>query len=272
MARYSVHRLKATSESSRTLSVVVKGLLILVVVVLSGCTASWRAPLETRGHSQQRISHTITRYRVKNGDSLTSIAWRADLDWRSLAAWNGLRQPYTLIPGQVLRLRAPRQVATKSRPPPRRPPVAPATKKKSKPVVTRPKAKTPTAPTRTLTWGWPARGKLVSRFAGGDTNKKGIKIAGTPGQAVLAAESGRVVYSGSGLTGYGGLIIIKHNDNYLSAYGHNRKLLVQEGDRVTKGKRIAEMGQVPDGRAVLHFEIRRDGNPVDPLRLMQRGR
>ena len=99
---------------------------------------------------------------------------------------------------------------------------------------------------------------------------KGIKIAGRSGESVVATESGKVVYSGSGLIGYGRLIIIKHNDNYLSAYGHNRKILVKEGDQVTKGNKIAEMGTANSGDPMLHFEIRRNGKPVDPLRLLPR--
>ena len=119
-------------------------------------------------------------------------------------------------------------------------------------------------------WGWPVKGRIVSSFKAGDPLRKGIKIAGRSGKSILAAESGKVVYSGSGLIGYGRLIIVKHNDNYLSAYGHNRKILVKEGDRVTKGKKIAEMGTANSGDPMLHFEIRRDGRPVDPIRLLPR--
>ena len=100
--------------------------------------------------------------------------------------------------------------------------------------------------------------------------RSGVKIAGAQGQGIRSAESGKVVYSGSGLIGYGRLIIVKHNDKYLSAYGHNRKILVAEGDQVTKGQKIAEMGAANDGKPLLHFEIRRDGKPVDPLRLLPR--
>lgn len=100
--------------------------------------------------------------------------------------------------------------------------------------------------------------------------RKGIKIAGRSGDEIRSAEAGKVVYSGSGLIGYGRLIIVKHNDNYLSAYGHNRAILVKEGDQVTKGQKIAEMGTANNGDPLLHFEIRRDGRPVDPLRLLPR--
>ncbi|OQX37773.1 MAG: hypothetical protein B0D84_00255 [Candidatus Sedimenticola endophacoides] len=120
-----------------------------------------------------------------------------------------------------------------------------------------------------MQWLWPTQGTLLERFDPSDVTRKGIKIGGSAGQAVKAAEAGDVVYAGSGLLGYGRLIIIKHNQNYLSAYGHNRKLLVKEGDRVAKGARIAEMGSKGTGGAMLHFEIRRNGVPMDPLKVVR---
>jgi lipoprotein NlpD len=115
-------------------------------------------------------------------------------------------------------------------------------------------------------WRWPARGKVVTSFSA--SGRKGIDIEGRFGQTVMAAAGGRVVYSGSGLIGYGQLIIVKHNKRYLSAYAHNNKLLVKEGDAVKGGQRIAEMGRSGPNRALLHFEIRRDGKPIDPLRYL----
>jgi lipoprotein NlpD len=109
---------------------------------------------------------------------------------------------------------------------------------------------------------------VVERFSAQDRTRNGVKIAGRSGQPILAAEAGRIVYSGSGLIGYGQLIIIKHNKNYLSAYGHNRKILVKEGDQVARGAHIAEMGKPPDDQPLLHFEIRSQGTPVDPLLLL----
>lgn len=125
-------------------------------------------------------------------------------------------------------------------------------------------------PRRRLQWQWPTKGKVIQRFSRKDPTRKGIKIAGRFGQSIYAAESGKVVYSGSGLIGYGQLIIIKHDKDYLSAYGHNRKLLVKEGDEVAKGERIAEMGVAGGGGSVLHFEIRRKGTPVDPGAILPR--
>ncbi|MEN6538421.1 MAG: peptidoglycan DD-metalloendopeptidase family protein, partial [Mizugakiibacter sp.] len=116
-----------------------------------------------------------------------------------------------------------------------------------------------------VAWRWPADGALLSRFQGGDPTRQGIDIAGKSGDPVRSAADGTVVYSGNGLIGYGELIIVKHSDSYLSAYGHNRRRLVKEGDRVAAGQQIAEMGASGAPRDELHFEVRRDGKPVDPL-------
>ena len=117
-------------------------------------------------------------------------------------------------------------------------------------------------------WRWPASGKIVKGFRKGDDTRKGIVLSGKVGQSIIAAEEGKVVYSGSGLIGYGQLIIIKHNNYYLSAYGHNRKILVKEGDWVTRGKKIAEMGTNDTGVPALHFEIRKNGNPLNPVAVL----
>ena len=119
-------------------------------------------------------------------------------------------------------------------------------------------------------WQWPASGPILRRFDGEASGKKGISIGGTHGNQVRAAAAGRVVYAGSGLVGYGRLIILKHNDTYLSAYGHNRDLFVQEGAEVRAGQVIADMGSSGTNRIQLHFEIRRNGKPVDPLRYLPR--
>jgi lipoprotein NlpD len=121
-----------------------------------------------------------------------------------------------------------------------------------------------------VTWRWPASGQIVSKYVNGDPTRQGVNIAGSSGQPVFAAAAGEVVYSGAGLIGYGELIIIKHSDTFLSAYGHNRKRLVGEGQRVTSGQQIAEMGRSGAARDMLHFEIRQGGKPVDPLPLLPR--
>jgi len=243
-------------------------------------------------------------YVVARGDTLYGIAFRHGLDYREVARRNGIAPPYTIYPGQTLNLgatsaRAPARtsrpaagsgrgvIASTAKPAP--PPAAPATNTatpappSSKPAATTatppatpPPATTPTAtpaatpppaalPAGPVRWRWPTSGQLVSRFGAGDPTRQGIGIAGSNGQAVLAAGDGVVVYSGSGLIGYGELVIVKHSDEWLSAYGHNRKRLVNEGQTVKAGQQIAEMGRSGASRDMLHFEIRRNGKPVDPL-------
>lgn len=250
---------------------------LLVVGVLSACTANWRAPVETRGSQPAgkaesravrppapRLAIRGSDYRVQRGDTLHGIAWQTGIDHRLIAKWNGLRPPYRIYAGQTLRLKAP--PAHRSPPPARqptakrKPPAAPAPKAASKPATNN----------RRLQWTWPVQGRVVAGFKPSDPLHSGIKIAAAKGTRIRSAESGEVVYSGSGLIGYGRLIILKHNDKYWSAYGHNRKILVAEGDRVTKGQTIAEMGTADSGAALLHFEIRRDGKAVDPIRLLPR--
>ena len=257
-------------------------LLGLVSLLLGACTSTWRAPMENRSAGHTRVApaasrtprrmHNATHYRVRTGDTLFSIAWRSNRDFRQLARWNGIRPPYVIYAGQLIRLK-PISSSRKehSAAPPSRPRTAKTDTQHSHVVHRPPTAKTRSVSgSRRLDWKWPSVGRVVSRYKAGDPLRKGVKIAATEGSVVRAAESGKVVYSGSGLIGYGRLIIIKHNDKYLSAYGHNRKLLVKQNQQVTKGQKIAEMGTANDGRALLHFEIRRDGRPIDPLALLPR--
>ncbi len=258
--------------------------LVLVVLanLLSACSSTGPAPVVSREPIPQAVRHG-GYYRVRPGDTLYSIAWRAGRDYRSLAAWNGIRPPYTIYAGQRLRLSPPPKAKAKSRQKTAskqkagkaaRAPVAKRTKveRRKKPprnVKTAKKShrKTQASASR-LYWQWPTQGRLLQRFSDSDRTRQGIKIAGRFGQPIRAAEAGTIVYSGSGLIGYGRLIIVKHNKNFLSAYGHNRKILVKEGDQVAKGERIAEMGKTSDGKSMLHFEIRRKGTPVDPVALL----
>jgi lipoprotein NlpD len=153
--------------------------------------------------------------------------------------------------------------------------VEPRSEGRSEPRASAPAAATPapTAPAATsgdpdqLDWAWPTRGKVISGFSE-TANLKGIDIAGTAGQAVHASAPGRVVYAGSGLRGYGKLVIIKHNATYLSAYAHNREIIVKEGQQVTRGQKIAEMGNTDADQVKLHFEIRRLGKPMDPVKYL----
>lgn len=215
----------------------------LACAVLVACAAQ-------PGHWREARSYT-----VRQADTVYSIAFRHGLDWRDLARWNGIEGPrYLIQPGQVLQLHgAPRTAAASSTPPRVQ---GPAT-----PVAPRPSA----AAAAGVSFRWPADGELIARFNDVQSNGKGIAIAGRSGQPVRAAAAGRVVYTGSGLIGYGALIIVKHNNQLLSAYAHNREILVQEGDEVSAGQRIATMGEGPGRRTMLHFEIRIDGQAVDPL-------
>jgi lipoprotein NlpD len=186
---------------------------------------------------------------VRPGETLFSIAWRYDLDPAQVARWNQLGDGSLIHPGDVIRLTSAGQT-------PARPSAA-----AGRPAP-RPLPKVPTQPPPD--WTWPTTGRIGVNFGGKPGTGTGILIDGKSGQPIVAAASGRVVYAGSGLIGYGQLIIVKHNDTYLSAYGYNASLLVKEGDTIRKGQRIATMGEGPERKARLHFEIRRNGKPVNP--------
>ncbi|MBI5274948.1 MAG: peptidoglycan DD-metalloendopeptidase family protein [Burkholderiales bacterium] len=280
----------------------------LAAAVLAGCSSPGRtpAPVEDRtARTPVTIGATVTPpaqpvlpgaenagkpgyYSVKPGDTLIRIALDNGQNWRDVARWNNLDNPNVIEVGQVLRVVPPGA------------PVPPAT---AEGVVTRPVASassaasplpaasgavastprgttTAAAPTLPpvntppvapgdddLGWIWPTAGGPV--LAGFDEQKnKGIDIGGKAGDPVLASADGRVVYAGAGLRGYGNLIILKHNNTYLSAYAHNQQLLVKEDQAVRKGQKIAEMGSSDADRVKLHFEIRRQGKPVDPTRYL----
>lgn len=216
---------------------------------------------------------------VRKGDTLYRIATTHGVSPLDLATWNRIPPPYTIYPGRRLRLTPPGARRTD---PPRRNDPPPVAGTPTKPPATRPSAGTPTTkppvatPTRppmqpqppanaAFAWRWPADGAIVGRFAAGDPTRQGIDIAGKSGAPVRAAADGVVVYSGAGLVGYGELIIVKHDEQWLSAYGHNRARLVNEGQRVNAGDQIAEMGRSGASRDMLHFEIRYNGKPQDPL-------
>jgi len=186
---------------------------------------------------------------VRRGETLFSIAWRYGKDPKDLARWNGLGDGSLIYPGQAIRLAPP-------------PGGRASTSAGKAPAPSKPLPSIPTQPPPP--WAWPTSGRVSVEFGGKPGTGTGILIDGKSGQPVSAAASGRVVYAGSGLIGYGQLIIIKHNDTYLSAYGYNASLLVKEGESIKKGQRIATMGEGPESKARLHFEIRRNGTPVDP--------
>jgi lipoprotein NlpD len=207
---------------------------------------------------------------VQRGDNLYRIASGNGITVGDLAAWNGIPLPYTIYPGQRLRLYPPSNTgsSTVGTSPRRTAPVAKAPRPAAA-VPRSPVAVSAAAPiTSGINWRWPADGALISRYVAGEPTKQGVDIAGSGGAPVHAAGDGVVVYSGSGLVGYGELIIIKHNDAWLSAYGHNRNRLVNEGQLVKGGQQIAEMGRSGAARDMLHFEVRYNGKPVDPLQYL----
>ena len=251
-------------------------LLLILLGALPACSTV-KAPVSARqGPDKQEVTVTSpgsarqtskgARHTVSKGETLYSIAWRYGHDYKSLAAWNRIKPPFTIYPGQVIKLiparksraqQPPSVTDKRSRKPDR--PVA-ATRDTTSPKKT---AVNPAPPAADIRWQWPARGRLLEPST--LTAKKGISIGGRRGQKVVAAATGKVVYSGSGLRGYGNLIIIKHNDTYLSAYAHNRDLIVREGETVKAGQQISTMGADGKGATVLHFEIRKNGKPIDPL-------
>ena len=236
---------------------------------------------EHRPPARPTHARHATYHVVRRGETLYSIAWAHGRDWRELARWNGLRPPYTIWPGQRLRVTPPRprRPARKVRPRREKAVEHSATREAGQIARARGAQAGQTqarqhdrgrAHRAAVRWRWPTTGRVIRRFDPRSPGRKGIAIGGRFGQPVRAAADGRVVYSGSGLVGYGKLIIIKHDETWLSAYGHNSRLRVREGERVRAGQRIADMGRDGKGRALLHFEIRRDGRPVDPLRLLPR--
>ena len=200
-------------------------------------------------------------YSVRPGDTLTKIALDHGQAWRDIAKWNGLDNPNVIEVDQVLRV-APLPVETK---------VAAAPKPAAVPPQQSPQP-APQAPSTSnnaedgLTFTWPHSGQILAGFD--EAKNKGLDFAGKAGDPVLAAADGKVVYAGSGLRGYGNLVILKHNNTYLTAYAHNQSLLVKEDQAVVKGQRIAEMGSSDADRVKLHFEIRKQGKPVDPSKFL----
>ena len=220
---------------------------------------------------------------VKSGETLYKISQKYGYGHKEVARWNRIRSPYIIQAGQLIRIRPPTPVIT-----------AQGSKRKVAPVVDNRKPAKPRAAAQsrsvrpwssaqtkpkvnsrkpvpnpgntgtTTKFGWPLKGNVVSGFSGSVRGNQGIDIAGKPGQPVHATAAGKVVYSGQGLRQLGRLVIIKHDARFLSAYGHNSQLLVKEGDNVSFGQKIAIVGKNKTGQYVLHFEIRRDGSPVNP--------
>lgn len=254
---------------------------VLATVYLTGCAGPWSTAPAGR-YTQPSVTKRVEPprvpglYTVRKGDTLYSIAWSFGLDYRHLARVNKLKSPDRIFPGQKLWI-----VAPGAKPPISAEKLAKLDKSSAKRLSTKSQSNTKQSVSRTPNnadryesdhpikqWQWPTKGEVVTSFV--NSGNKGVNISGIEGQRIFAAADGKVVYSGGGLIGYGELIIIKHNKHYLSAYGHNEKLLVREGDQVKRGQHIASMGQSGSERVMLHFEIRRDGKPVNPMQYLPR--
>ena len=246
--------------------------LILMCSVVTSCTSRMTyAPVVEQS---VQVGTPAGFYRVEPGDTLYSVAWGYGLDYRTLAKVNHLQAPYRIYPGQKIRTIIHSQEKSL-------PSLLLATQEKSVHIVNKTtkkmvylsqwrKQNAPAAPLKTATgvaphWIWPVRGPIVDHFDNSLAGNKGINIAGRYGEPVKTSAKGIVVYSGDGVRGYGNLVIVKHSDSYLSAYAFNKRILVKEGARVREGQVIAEMGRDDAGRVMLHFEIRRNGQPVNPL-------
>ena len=261
-------------------------LLSLLMCGLLACGGNTRAPVEDR---YPRSQPSTTGYRVQRGDTLYSIAFRYGLDYRKVAAANKIPAPYTIFPGQKIYLReaVPPASTAASRPAPRAPrstisspapasaPVVVASKpaaSKPAPVAHKPTVTAKKGPVYTggkvTAWRWPTSGRVTRGYSA--SVHKGIDIGGKRGDAIHAVAAGKVVYAGTGIVGFGELLIVKHNEVYLSAYGHNDRLLVAEGQTVGAGQKIAEKGSSGTDTVKLHFEIRKEGKPINPQRLLPR--
>lgn len=277
---------------------------VFALILVSACAGNAAAPIEDR--SRPGTARGAQSYTVRRGDTLFSIAFRHGLDYRRLAAANAIARPYTIFPGQRLMLReaparsaagslasrgsptvsaapkvspaaakgaaakgaAAKGTAVKARPapPPAKTAPAPGQAAPASAAAVSAKAASGAAPAASASWRWPAAGRVVRRFDG--TLNKGIDIAGPRGDVVRATRAGRVVYAGTGIAGYGLMLILRHSEEYLSAYGHSDALLVKEGDAVRAGQGVARRGSSGTDSVKLHFEIRRHGRPLDPLSVL----
>ena len=268
-------------------------LALVLAAAVSGCsmTSTSRAPVEDRsGGSAPRVGAVDPStlpgaenagkpgfYTVRPGDTIMKIATEVNQPWREIVRWNTLDNPNVIEVGQVLRVVPPTGAVAAAPAPAAANPAAPAPGKPPVPVATQTTPGTvpasPPAPAAPSSAGaddidfiWPASGALIAGFD--EAKNKGLGIAGKAGDPVVAAADGKVVYAGAGLRGYGNLIILKHNNTFLTAYAHNQTLLVKEDQNVKKGQKIADMGSTDADRVKLHFEIRRSGKPVDPARYL----
>lgn len=227
----------------------------LIFLFLCSC-ATYHAQAPVHDIDTYKVGNTLF-CRIQNGDTLYAVAWRYELDYRTLIQLNQLAPPYALHAGQSLRLNGEMPSVPQT--------IYKTPLKSTLPPKTNEKKQAP-FPNRITCWKWPARGKIIQSFS---SRNKGINLSSVYQAPIYAAADGEVVYAGNGLKRYGHLVIIKHNDSYLSAYAFNDQLFVRENESVKAGQRIATMGKTPAGKIQLHFEIRKNGKPIDPLSLLQ---
>lgn len=295
----------ATTSRGNAARLAMLGMLAAAALVLSACASRslTNAPVEDRGTGLSRtvpgaVDTGATKqlpgfenagkpgyYTVRPGDTIIRIGLESGQNWRDIVRWNNLDNPNVIEVGQVLRVvpplsesaqvvtrpvtsgavaAAPAAPAASAAAPVSAAPAAPASAASAAPAPVQ--APAATNGDEDVAWIWPAKGALIAGFD--EAKNKGLDISGKAGDAVVASADGRVVYAGAGLRGYGNLVILKHNNTFLTAYAHNQTLLVKEDQTVKKGQKIAEMGSTDTDRVKLHFEIRRQGKPVDPAKYL----
>ncbi|MEY4440217.1 MAG: hypothetical protein RIQ36_1681 [Pseudomonadota bacterium] len=252
--------------------------VLMTAVALSACSNKGRlAPVDDHSIGGARSPARVLPgaenagkpgyYTVKPGDTLIRIGMDHGQSGRDIARWNKIDNPNLIEAGQVLRVVPPTQEVVATRPSTTPTGASPSAAPTSAPVPPAPSSTpAPVAAEEAVSFQWPARGNLISGFD--EAKNKGLDIGGKVGDPVMAAADGRVVYAGAGLRGYGNLIILKHNNTYLTAYAHNQTLLVKEDQVIKRGQKIAEMGNSDADQVKLHFEIRRQGKPVDPAKYL----
>ncbi len=235
-------------------------LLLFLIFFLFSCVSNRNSNVY---YDYDHGYHTVLK-----GETLYSIAFRHGKDYKKIARWNNIRTPYTIYAGQRLKL-TPTQITSKTYQTKKKTTSSANTNKKktSKSSASKKVTKAASKPIK-HNWNWPTKGVVIRTYSTRSGGNKGIDIAGKIGQPVFAASSGKVVYSGNGLASYGNLIIIKHSEQFISAYAHNKKLFVKEGGEVKRGEKIAELGKTGTSEAKLHFEIRYKGKPVDPIKYL----
>ncbi|MCU7835548.1 MAG: peptidoglycan DD-metalloendopeptidase family protein [gamma proteobacterium symbiont of Taylorina sp.] len=255
--------------------------VISAAIVASGCTSTY-APVEQRNAAKSKDTRkysgkTPKYYTIKKGDTLFSIAWLYGLDYKTIAKRNNIIKPYRIYVGKKIRLtgsaakskvKNTRTVSNKKKTV-RYTGKTKKTIKKSTIAKSHVKIIHKVKSSTKLNWVWPVKGKIIQQYSP-KRGKKGIDISAAQGTLIKSSEAGKVVYSGQGLVGYGRMLIIKHNETYLSAYAHNQNLMVTEGESVKKGQNIARLGRSGTDRFKLHFEIRKNGKPVNPMSYLPR--